>query len=950
MASRTVELIFQNTVRNGGDVRALSVDANLAVDANRRFEEQVQKTQARVSQLAIELGAMYVVGKATLGELSRLLADASGEKLLTTVRAVRLALSPTLFTASSVALGLFAEESLRAAAAQGKLLQQSDLAAFKTKQQTDEVYKLQLAARALGVSYDVLASSVQKAGSLEALRNLSASTNQITNPTERIQALSSTLGPDLAEKFSGIAGRDFEGVLRNLETFNVLVGSPQTQADLKEFSQLLRDLAAIPKSIATEFRLAAIEIQAFLALIATKSFNVSKTLGSVQSLDVAPGFDPGRAPNVIEPGLARFFGGGDLSRTERRSLQQTISGLNSNLGPAGISAEQLIADRNARRNAADAQKAAADAAKLAGEFTAQVDQILSSVRKQGLDPLLLLLAEESDKLKSIAKFSSVAGFAASVKEIRAAFDDQLRSLEEQKIGETIGSTAVGRGRVRFGLQVGLSAFGGGSLADGRFAGGTFVSRESDRQGSLGLDRGAFLEPFQKAQKADQERVAGIQRELGFTERILSLRSNERLVSNDLYNARTAAAFREFQITGDLVQLRRTADEASKQRALEILEVKQREKDQARENAGRAFDAVIAGGAGIRGFVTSQALGIGRTISQNLGGEVGNVRLSVPGQGTADNPNLLGRLLKGTPLGLDPAKGLADATAQNTTATSLNSAEIAKLSALLGGLNGGTNLGGAAAASGLLSSIPGASSASGILSLFTGRGGVSGPTSSQLSQSRDEFGALVQGVLNPSASSGSATLDAIQNQQRASKALALNGIGVTPRAGQSSTLNAIGAAGIAAGATFGVVNGIKQGGPQGTLTAAGSALGGAAGILTALGVTSSAIPILGVAALGAGLVASLIGDPKKRRDKELNGLLERSVFDGAVSQTFDVDTFGRAIDSNTRGETRIIRQEITINALDARSIMDRHEDISAAAAAGLERPGPLRESVRGLMEQ
>lgn len=930
MASRTVELIFQNTVRNGGEVKALSSEVSKLLGIHKLLDEEQKKVGDSAKSLLSSFAAM---------------APAAGG-----------------------VLGIFSAIVTVGAAAGGAMLGLAKSTATLAEQQQNMAERTGLTIREVGLFSQLAENSGVSVGSLTgSMRGLSKALSENNDEGKAAKSTLRDLGITLTDQFgAAIPTRD---IFVKLADGIGKIEDPAKRADAaikilgrggiellpllrSNVTDSLRELEKLGVGFSDDGAKKALEFDSALDILSARLSVFKRELGetaAAAALFLFPELRPKGKPVSIPQLSQGNVPTADLSLTTDELLANTRK-------------------KNASPSLTDSQR---DALSLQGRRSI-IENILGSGDRE--TALTRKLASAQKELADATRESDVERVRSSV----SVIESLKKQIELLKLAKSEGTLKVNPetfGRSAEDLQ---ALFGGGPrigapnrqpslfrrgetgaitniLPSGevvRIPRDAFVSPESSRVTiSPGLDSAGFSESIRNQQTIDErgraERLSSIQRELGFTERILSLRSNERLVSNDLYNARTAAALREYQITGDLVQLRRASDEAAKQRALEILEVKQREKDQARENAGRAFDAVIAGGAGIRGFVTSQALGIGRTISQNLGGEVGNFRLSVPGQGTADNPSLLGRLLKGTPLGLDPAKALGDATIQNTAATSLNTAELAKFSALVGGLNGGTNLGGAAAASGLLSSIPGASSASGILSLFTGRGGVSGPTASQLSQSRDEFGALVQGVLNPSASGGSATLDAIQNQQRASKALTLNGISSsTSGRGQSTALGAIGTAGVVAAGTFGVVNGVRQGGAQGTLTAASSALGTAA----ALDPEPISKAILAAAALATGLAGSLIGDPKKRRDKGITELLERSVFDGAVSQSFDVDTFGRAIDSNSRGETRIIRQEITINALDARSIMDRHEDISAAAAAGLEKPGPLRESVRGFMEQ
>lgn len=74
----------------------------------------------------------------------------------------------------------------------------------------------------------------------------------------------------------------------------------------------------------------------------------------------------------------------------------------------------------------------------------------------------------------------------------------------------------------------------------------------------------------------------------------------------------------------------------------------------KQSVSRAFDALISGGRnGFQAFIKAQATATLSTIAGNLAGltyESVRGKFSLPGQGTAENPSTLGKVLQGTPFG------------------------------------------------------------------------------------------------------------------------------------------------------------------------------------------------------------------------------------------------------------------------------------------------------------
>lgn len=166
----------------------------------------------------------------------------------------------------------------------------------------------------------------------------------------------------------------------------------------------------------------------------------------------------------------------------------------------------------------------------------------------------------------------------------------------------------------------------------------------------------------------------------------------------------------------------------------------------------------------------------------------------------------------------------------------------------------------------------------------------------------------------------------------------------PAAGRTSALGRnIGIGGAVAVGAFGVADGVRQGGAQGAMTAGGAAAGAAATILALSGVSGPAAPI--VAAVGLGLMAgaAVMGSPKDRRRRELDAMLSDARSTAPAGRDYGtVDTAGRSLEGDRTGGLRVV---VNINALDARSVIDRRRDIGEAVRVALTETGPLAHEMR-----
>lgn len=320
---------------------------------------------------------------------------------------------------------------------------------------------------------------------------------------------------------------------------------------------------------------------------------------------------------------------------------------------------------------------------------------------------------------------------------------------------------------------------------------------------------------------------------------------------------------------------------------------------AKQEGGQLFDALTAGGGGISKYISGLGLGFGRTAFSNVFAELSTGlqgKLSLPGQGTASSPNLLGRILQGTPFGID----------QNSAAgaVQMTAAQIQLQAATM---------------------MSGAVSTTAVGGLSTGGGLTS----------------LIAKTLPWLAPSGEAAY-AASGSNLYERTLPW----LSPEYGTSAnkmTLGkGVGIAGAAIGGAYGAYSGFSAGGAQGITSGIG-ALAGAAGAITSLaGVTGPLAPILMGVGLGLGFVSTLYGDPKKKRSEQLSAEANDRAYTDPTGSTYTRDSYGRSVDYSANGAPRVF---IEIKALDSQSIIDRQADISEAVRQGLSTYAPLTEDIR-----
>lgn len=338
--------------------------------------------------------------------------------------------------------------------------------------------------------------------------------------------------------------------------------------------------------------------------------------------------------------------------------------------------------------------------------------------------------------------------------------------------------------------------------------------------------------------------------------------------------------------------------------LAILNYQKQREQAARQTGGQIFDAITAGGGGLQNYVKGLALGQGRTVFGNAY-QMATTGLEGKLSLTNDANSFLGKLLGGTPFGVDPMKQAASTQvlAANTQMAAANKM-LSAVAGVRGGV-GGASLGAASAVSGALRS------GAGLLGTMQGYVGDIDP------------GDKIQGtIIDPDS-------------------------GAVIRQPSSNMGKYLGSGAALVGAGYGIYSGTQQGGARGALTAAASTAGIVAMLPSLMPAIGKALPLLGpigaIAGIGLGLVGMFLPDPKQKRAKELESEAASRRFTEPTGTDYVTDLYGRKIDYNKSGELRPII--VQVSAMDSKSFIDRQEDIGEAVRQAIDSYPPLTNSMR-----
>jgi hypothetical protein len=168
-------------------------------------------------------------------------------------------------------------------------------------------------------------------------------------------------------------------------------------------------------------------------------------------------------------------------------------------------------------------------------------------------------------------------------------------------------------------------------------------------------------------------------------------------------------------------------------------------------------------------------------------------------------------------------------------------------------------------------------------------------------------------------------------------------GVSSKGSQGATMRAIGKAAGVAAAAYGVYSGVRTGGVRGGLSAGASALAGASLF------AGPAAPFLAAAALGMGMATMFIPDPRAARARQIAETIDHARYIDPTPQYYTYTKYGQEAYFQTSGGAGPSNVNVTIQALDARSLVDRSVDIANVVAQAVEsRQSPrLNAGIRSL---
>lgn len=489
----------------------------------------------------------------------------------------------------------------------------------------------------------------------------------------------------------------------------------------------------------------------------------------------------------------------------------------------------------------------------------------------------------------------------------------------------------------------------------------FVSPSSTRTNPFTAEMlkayGAGAQEDTKRQQ--QERLSGIGSVADYRARLAEIRGGpgeEIKIAREVANLRESALKTELDITGDIFHYREASLQNELDLRLKIAEVEERRKQSFQSLAVGFLDAGRSGGgAGLSRFAMGQLNGIEDKFTSNAAGMIWPmIQKSLGGIHAKDPNSFWGKLAQGTPFGADPVKTSTDL---NTAATAANTAAIDRYTqAMMGGGAGG------------------ASGAGGTFARLGGIGGaLPGFSSSGVGTSLYDLP-----VSNPGTGGGPGGISILSTVPGYSEAAALS------KGGGFTATKGIGAAAALGAGAFGIYSGLHAGGASGGLTAAGSALGMVGAVLPLISKSLAAAGPIGMAAgMALGLVTTLLGDPKANREAEIGRHLKYSQYMAPVAINASMTTGGGYADSDRFGGIRgsdlspfpQVQQGffdyrhnttvpgrtvsdfgggpapqvvVQVQAIDAKSIIDRHQDIGDAVVRAMSSGHTgLQEAVRNI---
>lgn len=857
-------------------------------DSVERANKIVGQFESGLRKVGEAAAAVFIVKQAfdatvhSISASTRALVQQRGaiDSLATGYRALRVAISPTLLTAGTIGAGLAVEAALRNALSRARQLERDATTAGLSGATLGSVQTRTIAGRLLGSGLPV-----DDAGRLAAVAREASG---ISDPLKKAQLALKEFGADAAVVLPFLNERTAEAVESAQRLASVL--DNDTAAALARLKSQLEAPARSLRALGDEFRLFGETTQVVAAKAVANAFRLGEALAAGARAGAAGRFGEGVTGGGLpgSTGALQPFSINNPFLFERGTIQPSIDAA-SFLGRRAGTREGLESERSRLES-------------LRAGAIAGFNRDGASAAERGLFAQQILSTEPQLRIVQ----QRLTSLRISELELADAVGKTVAEIERQ--GKAFADTTerMMRGGMELFQRSPLSVAGEAAEA----------GRRLSAAGPPITQLGIIARPIESEGQQEQLRALGaglvaasrtraaltresLEREIAATSRIIELRAGP--------GGELAAAIKVRDLRLSIAQAEAESQQARLEFEVRTAEIIRKQQTDIREGTGRVFDALIAGGAGIRGLLTGGALTIGRTIAQNagqqfLGGSIG--KFSLPGTGTAEAPTLLGRLLSGTPFG--PKSPL------DQSADALKGSAVA--------LVGAANAISSASGGGVISGIPGLGGLSLPARIFGGAS-VSNP-----------FIFSAAGIPLPPG------VTPINRQlSDAERVLGMSGLpSGTSSAflGRSNTLaRGIGIAGAAAGGAFGLVSGINQGGIQGGLTATSSLAGSLGGIIASIpslaAATGPLAPILIGAALGAGAIASFFGDPKQKFAARQRRQLEDRAATGEIGQDLISDDFGSALDRDRVGNFRRTSITVNVSAIDVKSFVDHRGDITEA---------------------
>lgn len=231
--------------------------ATSAAERMTRAFDSLAKVLFKVAEAA---GAVYLLKKSWDGLVATTeLAAGPTERLVNLYRAARITLSPTVFTATSLGLGILLEATLKMVSAEGELIERQALLSVRTKQSLADIQALAEVSRRSSVDVATLvgalskltdnsagvgglgvvgASGLGQRGRLVVLSEVIRELDKIQDPVERARRTFEVFGEDVGEKIFPRISERLADSIRRMHEFT-------DSSTLTNIDRMKRDLDAL---------------------------------------------------------------------------------------------------------------------------------------------------------------------------------------------------------------------------------------------------------------------------------------------------------------------------------------------------------------------------------------------------------------------------------------------------------------------------------------------------------------------------------------------------------------------------------------------------------------------------------------------------------------------------------------------------------------------------------